>query len=59
MGFTENVVQGSVALVSPLPTGPEVAMSAAACNGLENMWADEIILSSVSNAVLLSGVQTA
>lgn len=56
---TANFVQGSVALLSPLPTGPEVAMSATGSNGHENMWADEISLSLVSNAVLSSGEQGA
>lgn len=35
----------SMALILPLPTGPEVAMSTVASNGLENMWADKFILS--------------
>ena len=56
---TANLVQGSMALISPLPTRCEVAKSAAASNGLENMWADEISLSLVNNAVLSSGVQGA
>lgn len=52
-------MQGSMALISPLSTGHEIAMSAAASNSLENTWADEIILSLVSNAVLSSVVQGA
>lgn len=59
MELTANPVQGSMALILPLPTGREVAMSATASNGLKNMWADELSLSVVSNAVLSSGVQGA
>lgn len=42
---TVNLVQGSMALIPPLHKRPEVAVSAAASNSLENIWADKFILS--------------